>query len=94
MSRVKFNYKLFFLIFVFFTSFFILQRLFADESKYVEFPTLGNENAPVKIKIFSSLTCPHCASFHTEIVPKIVKEYVNSGKVRLIFLIRIKKHSS
>ena len=50
------------------------------------FVMLGNSDAPVKIKIFSSLTCPHCASFHIEVVPKIVKNYVNSGSVQLIFI--------
>ena len=47
---------------------------------------LGSNKAPVKIKIFSSLTCPHCASFHIEVVPKIKKEYVDTGKVQIIFI--------
>ena len=25
---------------------------------------IGNENARITVKVFSSLTCPHCASFH------------------------------
>jgi len=47
---------------------------------------LGEESAPVKIKIFSSFTCPHCANFHLNVVPKIKKEYVDLGKVQLIFI--------
>ena len=47
---------------------------------------LGPYNAKVKIKIFSSLTCPHCASFHKLVVPKIKKNYIESGKVQLIFI--------
>ena len=47
---------------------------------------LGAENAPVKIKIFSSLTCPHCANFHIKVVPEIKKNYVETGKVQLIFI--------
>ena len=47
---------------------------------------LGTDKAPVKIKIFSSLTCPHCANFHIKIVPEIKKKYVESGKVQLIFI--------
>ena len=43
-------------------------------------------NAIVKIKIFSSFTCPHCASFHTNVIPKLKKEYVDSGAVQLIFI--------
>mgnify|MGYP006086549815 CR=1 FL=1 len=47
---------------------------------------LGKESAPIKIKIFSSFTCPHCANFHLNVVPKIKKEYVDLGKVQLIFI--------
>ena len=47
---------------------------------------LGPDKAPVKIKIFSSLTCPHCANFHINIVPKIKKKYIEMGKVQLIFI--------
>ena len=47
---------------------------------------LGADSALVKIKIFSSFTCPHCANFHNKIIPDIKKEYVNSGKVQLIFI--------
>ena len=48
--------------------------------------TLGKDSALIKIKIFSSFTCPHCAIFHLNIVPKIKSDYVNSGKVQLIFI--------
>ena len=47
---------------------------------------LGPDKAPVKIKIFSSLTCPHCANFHINIVPEIKKKYIEMGKVQLIFI--------
>jgi len=47
---------------------------------------LGNDQAPIKIKIFSSFTCPHCAYFHINVVPEIEKNYVESGKVQLIFI--------
>ena len=47
---------------------------------------IGNENAPIKIKVFSSLTCPHCADFHIKVVPKIKAEYVEKGIVQLIFI--------
>ncbi len=51
-----------------------------------DFVILGSHNAPIKIKIFSSLTCPHCASFHVNVVPKIKKKYVDSDRVQLIFI--------
>ena len=47
---------------------------------------LGSDKAIVKIKVFSSLTCPHCANFHIKVVPEIKKKYIDSGKVQLIFI--------
>ena len=47
--------------------------------------TVGINDAPVIIKVFSSLTCPHCANFHMNVVPKL-KKYVDSGKVQIIFI--------
>lgn len=46
---------------------------------------LGNKNAPVTIYEFSSLGCSHCADFHLNTLPKLEKEYINTGKVKLIF---------
>ena len=57
-----------------------------DQKKLDDLVVLGPNNAPVKIKIFSSLTCPHCAYFHINVIPKIKKNYVESGKVQLIFI--------
>ena len=47
---------------------------------------LGQDDAVVKIKIFSSFTCPHCANFHFKIIPEIKKLYIDNGKVQLIFI--------
>ena len=47
---------------------------------------LGPDKATVKIKVFSSLTCTHCANFHIKVVPEIKKEYIDPGKVQLIFI--------
>ena len=49
------------------------------------FISVGINDAPVKIKVFSSLTCPHCANFHNKVVPKL-KNYIDSGKVQIIFI--------
>ena len=46
---------------------------------------LGNPAAPVTIIDYSSLTCPHCASFHSEIFPRIKEDYIETGKAKLIF---------
>ena len=66
---------------------FIGFKSFADDSILSNsFVAIGSNNAKVKIKIFSSLTCPHCANFHKRVVSEIKKNYVDSGKVQLIFI--------
>ena len=46
---------------------------------------LGDPEAPVTIVEYSSMTCPHCASFHNETLPRIVEEYIDTGKAQLVF---------
>jgi len=87
MIRYNLNLKLLFLIKVLFVYFIICLKSYADTPKTLsDLVVLGVDNAPVKIKIFSSLTCPHCANFHIKIVPEIKKNYVEAGKVQLIFI--------
>ena len=87
MIRSNINLKLFFLIKIFFIYFIIFLKSYADNTKtQSDLVVLGSDEAPVKIKIFSSLTCPHCANFHIKIVSEIKKNYVESGKVQLIFI--------
>ncbi len=47
--------------------------------------TLGDANAPVTMYDFSSLTCPHCADFHTKTLPALITKYVDTGKLKLVF---------
>ena len=62
------------------TVFFILFVLSAQaESKIL---SIGNSNAKVTIKVFSSLTCPHCADFHTNVYEKLKEEYIDKGLVK------------
>ena len=42
----------------------------------------NNSNSMVIVKVFSSLTCPHCADFHGKIYEKLEKEYISVGKVK------------
>lgn len=46
---------------------------------------LGQADAPVTIQEYASLGCPHCAHFHQETLPQIKKDYIDTGKVKLIF---------
>ena len=42
----------------------------------------NNANSIVTVKVFSSLTCPHCAQFHGRIYEELEKEYISVGKVK------------
>ena len=46
---------------------------------------MGSKDAPVTIIEYSSMTCPHCAAFHTKTLPGIKKKYIDTGKAKLVF---------
>ena len=64
---IRYYYVLFFLI---------LQSTFVFANI-----SIGEQNAKVNVKVFSSLTCPHCASFHIKIFNKLKEEYIDNNKV-------------
>ncbi len=45
---------------------------------------LGSPSAPVVIEVYSDYGCPACRMFHDEMLPRIVKDYVMTGKVAVI----------
>jgi protein-disulfide isomerase len=46
---------------------------------------IGSDDAPIKVVEYSSLTCGHCASFHKNDLPVIKTDYIDTGKVQIIF---------
>jgi protein-disulfide isomerase len=46
---------------------------------------LGDPDAPVEIREYSSLTCPHCATLHNETLPKVKADYIDTGKAKLVY---------
>ena len=44
--------------------------------------SIGSPDAKVVVKVFSSLTCPHCANFHEVIFDELKTEYIDKGLVR------------
>ena len=45
----------------------------------------GKNDAKIKILVYESLTCPHCAAFHKEVYPNLKKEYIDKGLVNIKF---------
>ena len=55
-----------------------LETMLADK-------VLGTASAPVTMIEYSSLTCPHCATFHSATLPQIKSAYLDSGKVKFVY---------
>lgn len=65
------------------------------DTKYVEieqgtspdgYPQLGNPNAPIEVREYSSFTCEACLAFHTSIVDQLVRTHVKTGQVKIVFI--------
>ena len=67
----KIIFKIFLILFTFFS--------FHAESKIL---SIGNSDAKVTVKVFSSLTCPHCADFHISIYDNLKKDFIDKGLVK------------
>ena len=48
-------------------------------------PIIGDPNAPITIVEFSDFQCPFCARFHTQTLPSLLVEYIEQGKVKIVF---------
>ena len=87
MTRSNLNTKIFFLIKIILFYLILSLKCYSDNSESNDsLVVLGLDKAIVKVKVFSSLTCPHCANFHIKVVPEIKKEYIDTGKAQLIFI--------
>nr|WP_070958913.1 thioredoxin domain-containing protein [Hyphomonas sp. Mor2] len=47
--------------------------------------TLGEANAPITVVEYASWTCPACLQFHNDVIPMLKSDYIETGKVRLVF---------
>ena len=57
----------------------------AQEASQVEEMTLGDPDAPVTVVEYASFTCPHCANFHQSVFERLKEDYIDTGKVQLIY---------
>ena len=70
--------KIIFIIVLFF-------GLVAESNAQTKRIVSGNENAKITIIAYESLTCSHCATFHKEIYPKLKKDFIDKGLVKIEF---------
>ena len=66
---------------ILYTSVFLFLIALTLEAK-AKILSLGNSDAKVTVKVFSSLTCPHCANFHITVFDKLKKDYIDQGLVK------------
>ena len=81
--------KLFFITFWSFLITLTPQPLLANQTSALEIDendfVIGDKDAPITIIEYASMSCSHCASFHKNTLPDIKKEYIDTGKVRMVF---------
>ena len=49
-------------------------------------PFIGQANAPVTIAAWADYQCPFCKQWEMTTLPQIVKDYVDAGKVKVVFM--------
>ena len=49
------------------------------------FPILGDAKAKVQVIVFADYRCPFCERFYTAVEKNLLKDYVNTGKVKFAF---------
>ena len=73
-----------FLIVTFFTL-----ELKSDENSVLNISNndffIGNNDAPITIIEYASMSCSHCADFHNDTLEDLKTEYIDTGKVRFVF---------
>ncbi len=57
----------------------------AKKTKSLPEICMGDSKAPVKIFVYTSLTCPHCAHFHHDVIPQVETKYVKPGYAWIVF---------
>ncbi|MBV7394436.1 DsbA family protein [Mameliella sediminis] len=55
-----------------------------DTSTIVEM-VKGDPDAPIEVIEYASYTCPHCASAHATLIPKLQENYIDTGKVKFTY---------
>ena len=48
-------------------------------------PVLGNPDSKITIYVFSDFSCPYCAQFALQTMSKVTKNYVETGKAKIVF---------
>lgn len=77
--------------FTFFAGLFITLPLWAND--LINLRSYGNDS-PNKLYLFSSLSCPHCAHFHQDVLPEIEKNYLKPNKAKIVMVDMVMNNAS
>ena len=72
--------KIFNLIFVLLLFILSTSKIYSNENKSIII--LGENDAKITVKVFSSLTCPHCAHFHNNIFKNLKEDFIDNGTLK------------
>ena len=76
-------------LFSYFLGFFLLFSSLAFAKSVLDITKddfiIGDDNAPITIIEYASLSCGHCADFHINKLPNIIEEFVDTGKAKIVF---------
>ena len=64
---------------------FLSNLIFLNADIKINSIIVGKESSKVNIIVYESLTCSYCANFHKQIYPKLKKDYIDKGLVRIEF---------
>ncbi len=73
------------LVFVLIATLFVLPVAAEDSGTDILEQVMGDASAPHELVEYASLSCPHCAHFHTNVLPDIKSRFIDTGQVRLVF---------
>ena len=57
----------------------------SEEIKPIAEMVQGDLDAPIEMIEYASFTCPHCATFHAAVYPKLKINYIDKGLVKFIY---------
>jgi protein-disulfide isomerase len=58
----------------------------ADAGTYENQPTLGDDDAPVKVILFENFLCEHCKAFEEDAFARLKRDYIDTGKVQAYYV--------
>ena len=63
----------------------IFSTNYSKTENQINIITEGNIDAKVKLVVYESLTCSHCANFHQNIYPKLKEDFLDKGLINIEF---------